>query len=56
MYLDRIFEANGIDIQKDLVCPSCKRLIAVQMVFEKEKRPALRLFVGAIIKGTVKKI
>lgn len=51
MYLDRIFEPKDIDIKKDLVCPYCKRLVAVQMIFEKEKRPALRLFVGAVTKS-----
>jgi len=52
MYLDRIFGADCIDIKKDLFCPHCKRLIAMQMIFEKEKRPALRLFVGAVTKST----
>ena len=51
MYLDRIVEAKGIYIKQDLVCPNCKRLVAIQMIFEKEKRPALRLFVGAITKS-----
>lgn len=54
MYIDRIFEAGDIKLNKDLVCPNCKRTLAVHIIFNKENRPALRLFVGAIIKKTVK--
>jgi len=54
MYLDRIFESGEISLDKYLVCPNCNRILAVHIIFEKENRPALRLFVGAIIKRMVK--
>lgn len=49
MYLDRIIESN-LDMSKDLVCPECQKLLAVRIMYEKENRPALRLFVGSVIK------
>ena len=49
MYLDRIVKTD-LDIDKNLICPSCKSLLAVPMIYEKENRQALRLFVGAVTK------
>lgn len=54
MYIDRISKAENFDLSKNLICPSCNRLIATQMTYEKEDRPALRLFVGAVTKKTIK--
>ena len=47
-YLDRII---GSKIGKSsLVCPKCKELLGVSIVYKKENRPAIRLFVGAVSK------
>jgi len=54
MYIDRISEAGNLKLNTNLVCPGCKRLLAIQIIYEKEKRPALRLFVGAVSKKIVK--
>lgn len=54
MYLDRIFESDGIKLDTNLICPQCKRLLAVPIIYEKENRPALRLFVGAITKKIIR--
>ena len=54
MYIDRICEFGEIGLDKDLVCPNCGRLLAIHITFEKENRPALRLFVGSIIKKAAK--
>jgi hypothetical protein len=63
MYLDRISDSSYEDMQnlslKDipqLVCPNCKRLLGVPIIYEKEQRLALRLFVGAVTKKIVKKV
>ena len=49
MYLDRIIDSN-VDTSNNLICPNCNKLVAVAMIYEKENRPALRLFVGAVTK------
>lgn len=56
MYLDRIFEpANLADLQQkindkkstpNLICPSCKSLIAIPMIYKPENRLALRMIRG----------
>lgn len=62
LYLDRIY-GDGTYAKlantafKDLpqlTCPACKRLLGIPMVYEKEKRFALRLFVGSVAKHLVK--
>ncbi len=59
MYCDRIIspkelvsKVNVININelKPLKCENCERIIAMPMIYEKEKRFALRLFVGAVKK------
>lgn len=54
MYIDRIFESGNIELNINLICPGCKRILAVPIIYEKENRPALRLFVGAVTKKIVK--
>lgn len=62
MYLDRIYKSEvygGLDklsLSKipRLVCPSCKELLGVPYVYEKENRLAFRLFVGSVTKKIVK--
>ena len=62
MYLDRIYESElyaGLDklalvkVPK-LVCLSCKELLRVPYIYEKENRLAFRLFVGSVKKKIVK--
>ena len=62
MYCDRIISpANLVEEIKEkdfkdlkpLHCAKCDRLLAVPMIYEKEKRNALRLFVGAIKKQNI---
>ncbi len=51
LYIDRI--VKPIFVSKSLVCKKCKALLGTMMVYEKEKRKAYRLFVGAVEKGIV---
>jgi len=52
MYLDRIIEPDNVT-GKNLVCSKCKHLLGVRYVYEKEKRPAFRLFEGAVTKKVI---
>jgi len=62
MYLDRIYKSKdysdlagkSFKSLPPLVCRKCGRLLGVPMIYEKEKRPAFRLFQGAVIKKIVK--
>lgn len=51
LYRDRII---GESKTKDLVCPKCKTLLGVGVVYKKEDRPSYRLFSGAISKKIIK--
>ncbi len=51
LYRDRI--AGGLK-SKDLACPKCKTLLGVSIIYKKEDRPAVRLFVGAVEKKIMK--
>lgn len=51
MYLDRIFDLNKHG--KFLKCEKCQQVLGVSIIYEKEKRPAFRLFVGAVTKKLV---
>ena len=53
LYLDRIFSPQNI-IDKNLTCKKCKTIIGVKTVYQKENRPAYRLFAGATEKKIVK--
>lgn len=53
MYIDRISEATVSLVRKDLTCPN-GHLLGVKIIYEKEKRPAFRLFVGLVVKKTIK--
>jgi transcription elongation factor Elf1 len=51
MYKDRMLDA---DLAKgDLVCKHCSRVLGIDTIFEKEDRPAYRLFVDAVKKRKV---
>jgi hypothetical protein len=53
LYLDRIFEPAVSISDKELICPT-GHILAVAMIYEKENRPALRLFGDSIIKKLIK--
>lgn len=50
LYLDRIQDQIAFE---NLICPNCKNLIGVTMIYKKENRPAIRLIQGTFIKKTV---
>ena len=58
LYMDRIFSPEKmIDLENkplkkvsDLTCPNCRRILGIPYIYEKEKRKAFRLFVGAVRK------
>lgn len=54
LYLDRIFSPKNL-IDKNLTCKKCKTILGVKIVYQKENRPAYRLFSGAIKKKIVKR-
>ena len=52
MYHDRI---SGTPTNSNrLACPKCNAVLGVEIIYEKENRPAYRLFVGSITKKIVK--
>ncbi len=53
LYIDRIVGLKST-AGKNLTCGKCKRVLGVRMIYEKEDRPAYRLFVGAVEKKIVK--
>jgi hypothetical protein len=53
MYLDRIANSEVSLTKKELRCPK-GHLIGIKMVYEKEKRPAYRLFAESVTKKIVK--
>ena len=53
MYLDRIFDPTVSITKKDFSCPN-RHLLGVKIIYQKEKRPALRIFVDAVKKKIVK--
>lgn len=53
MYLDRIIEPVVSIGRKDLSCAN-GHLLGVKIIYDKEKRPAFRLFVDAVKKTIVK--
>jgi hypothetical protein len=52
MYVDRFVDTSPKD--KTLNCQSCNKLLGVLINYEKENRPAYRLFVGAVTKKIVR--
>lgn len=51
-YYDRIL---GTNVGKgNLICPNCKTLLGVPMVYKKENRQAIRLLKGAVSKKVAK--
>lgn len=54
MYADRISDPKVSISRKDLTCPK-GHLLGVKIIYEKEKRPAFRLFADSVTKKIVKK-
>lgn len=53
MYIDRVIKPKVSITGKDLRCPE-KHLLGVRIIYDKEKRPAFRLFVDAVTKKIIK--
>lgn len=53
MYIDRITNPKISLSKKDLTCPK-GHLLGVKIIYEKEKRPAFRLFVDSVVKKITK--
>ena len=53
LYLDRIIAKEKIS-GKNLICNKCKMLLGIRIIYQKENRPAYRLFAGAVGKKIVK--
>ena len=53
MYIDRIIEPRVSILRKDLSCLK-SHLLGVKIIYEKEKRPAFRLFVDSVKKKIIK--
>ena len=53
MYIDRIIDPKVSVSKKDLSCPK-GHLIGVKIIYDKEKRPAFRLFVDSVVKKIIK--
>lgn len=53
MYKDRIIDPKVSLLKKDLSCPN-NHLLGVKIIYDKENRPAFRLFVESVIKKIVK--
>lgn len=56
IYVDRIIKLEGMGKTKQLTCKSCKKVIGTLYIYEKEKRPAYRIYQDAIINKTTKLI
>lgn len=51
LYIDRIISSvTPIKEKSKLQCKGCGELLGVPMIYEKERRVAIRLFAGAVIK------
>ena len=54
LYIDRIVAPDGLGKAKQLSCASCKMAIGTFSIYEKEKRPAYRLYQDAVTKRIAK--
>ena len=61
LYLDRIYKTSKKDSSAKpsnskvgpLICPKCKEIIGIPIIYKKESRSAYRLFAGAVEKKIV---
>jgi hypothetical protein len=51
MYVDRFIGYSPVG--EDLVCVQCNRILGTMISYEKEDRPAYRLYAGAVTKKIV---
>ena len=51
MYIDRMI--NSSPASPELACSACKRILGMRVVYEKENRPAYRLFQDSVTKKIV---
>ena len=54
LYLDRIDSSDNQKWKEKLVCKKCGTVLGIYMIYQKENRPAYRLFAGAIEKKIIK--
>lgn len=54
LYRDRIVSPGDLPHKEKLECPKCKTVLGVLTIYQKEKRPAYRLFAGAVEKDIVR--
>lgn len=54
VYADRIIDPQIVGRPKQLICKSCKKVIGTFYIYEKEKRPAYRLYQDAVTKKITK--
>lgn len=54
LYLDRIVSQHSdVKTNSNITCKKCKTILGVSMIYKKEKRPAYRLFAGAVAKKII---
>ena len=53
LYIDRISNSDQLKNDK-LTCPKCGELLGNWIIYQREKRPAYRMSVGAISKKIIK--
>ncbi len=53
VYVDRII-TKSVPKAKQLICKSCKKVVGSFYIYEKEKRPAYRLYQDAVTKKITK--
>ncbi len=56
LYLDRIVAPDDLKGKEKLECKKCKTVLGTQTIYQKENRPAYRLFAGAVEKKIVKSL
>lgn len=54
LYLDRIVSSDDLRGKEKLECKKCKTVLGIYTIYQKENRPAYRLFAGVIEKKIVK--
>lgn len=54
MYLDRIHAPETNNKKGDFACPKCGKVIGTFYTYEKEKRSAIRLYQGSVLKKQTK--
>lgn len=56
LYLDRVLTPEISKNKKEFVCKSCRKIIGTGYIYQKENRPAIRLYQGAITRKVGKGI